>query len=360
MRILGTISGTSADGIDIALLETDGGAIGRQGPFQTIPYPEELKRKILARARLRRAAAPDDLDLAQAVTEAHIRAVDRFIDETGETDIEAVAFHGQTVWHDAAKGETVQLGLPQEMADVLNKPVVARFRDADIRAGGQGAPIAALYHAAMVGAGNGPVAILNVGGIANVTLVATGQVLAFDTGPGNVLIDELMLARTGRPWDAGGAVAARGKADPTLVARALSHPFYRQPAPKSLDRLDLGVDGIDRLSLEDAAATLLSVTVEAIARSVDLMPETPGAWYVCGGGRHNRTLLDALDRRLTGPVAAIEALGFDGDAIEAQAMAFLGARSHRGLALTLPSTTGVSRPMPGGVWYQPRSARRSN
>jgi anhydro-N-acetylmuramic acid kinase len=363
IRAVGLMSGTSLDGVDVALITTDGESIASFGPTAFRPYtpPErELLRRALADAAklTDRHARPGALQEAEAlVTGAHAQAAERFLRDNGLTsDIAVVGFHGQTVLHRPDAGLSVQLGDGRELARRLSLPVAFDFRAADVAAGGQGAPLVPVFHRALVDRFDrpGPTAVLNVGGVANLTyLDGSEAMIAFDTGPGNALIDDFMLACTGKAHDEGGVLAAGGQVDHKLVAGLLTHPFFRLPFPKSLDRNAFRVDVSGR-SLADGAATLTALTAAAVARALDLLPRSPRTWIVAGGGARNATLMGMLAAGLApATVIAADALGWSADALEAQAFAYLAVRTLRGLPITFPTTTGVASPMTGGMVARP-------
>lgn len=360
---LGLMSGTSLDGIDAAIIVTDGQRVISFGPAVTESYPEDFRLRF--RRLLGRRPEPGEEPLIRELTRMHAETVRR-IRANGQSPaaIDIIGFHGQTVLHRPEAGETVQLGDGQWLADALGLPVVDQFRINDVAAGGEGAPLVPLYHAARAAALPRPVAVLNVGGVANVTwigeasdpLLSLPQVLAFDTGPGNALIDDWLMRTGGKPFDEGGAIAAVGHADEVRLERWLSHPYVRRPAPKSLDRdaFSFILADLEGLNEADGAATLTAFTAATIAASSTLLPHPPRRWLVCGGGRHNRVLMQMLNQRLAGPVDAVESVGWRGDALEAEAFAFLAVRAFYGLPITVPSTTGVPRPMSGGILRRPR------
>ncbi|MBN9668915.1 anhydro-N-acetylmuramic acid kinase [Roseibium aggregatum] len=354
--IVGTISGTSADGIDLAGLLTDGRTVSRFGPSETAAYRPETKRRVLAAAANKGTGREDWPAIAEAVTQDHADAIAAFLEKHGLKP-EAVVFHGQTVWHDPKAGETVQLGDPQGLADALVLPVVGDVRLADMAAGGEGAPLVPVYHRALaktlVGEDREPLCFLNIGGVSNLTYIDGDNLMAFDIGPGNAFLDDWVRRHGAGDFDAGGAIAARGKVDEVWLGEALRHPFLTQPGPKSLDRYSFSAGFAEGLGLEDGAATLLAFTARAIATSEALLPKVPKLWLVCGGGRLNPVLMEALDACLSGQVVSADAYRIDGDALEAQAMAFLGARLMEGLPTTFPETTGASRPVVGGKLYLP-------
>jgi len=369
-RAIGLMSGTSLDGIDVALLETDGETISQFGPSATVPYAEadrRLLREALeqARALTDRTARPGILAQAeQRSTTLHAQAVEQFLhaNAIGRAGIAAVGFHGQTVLHRPERGLTVQIGDGAALARAIDLPVVYDFRAADVAAGGQGAPLVPVYHRALARmlARPRPVAVLNVGGVANVTFIdGVPDPFACDTGPGNALIDDFMRARTGHAFDPVGVNAAQGLADETAVARVLRHPFFSAKPPKSLDRNDfrewVGEHAdLQGKSVEDGAATLTAITAAAVATIVPHLPQPPRSWIVAGGGAQNVTLLRMLAQRLSpATVETANDAGWNADAIEGQAFAYLAVRSLRGLPLTFPTTTGVKEPMRGGVLVRP-------
>ncbi len=276
-------------------------------------------------------------------------------------DIDLVGFHGQTVLHqpagaERARGRTVQLGDGERLARALDLPVAWDFRTADVAAGGQGAPLAPAYHKALVDyAGlKGPIAVLNLGGVGNVTLVkADGALEAFDTGPANGMIDLLVQARGAGRCDQDGALAREGRVHEAIVEAYLAAPYFARSGPKSLDRYDFALDPVADLSLADAAATLTAFAARAVALGLGKGRERPGEVVVCGGGRHNPTLMAAIAQYAGMPVRAAEDLGWRGDAIEAEAFAFLAARAKLGAPISWPDTTGVPRPMTGGRLAEP-------
>ncbi len=363
---IGLMSGTSYDGVDVALIETDGEDIGRLGPTGYRPYSDQ-ERDVLRRAMAVAANLPRRTDrprlLAEAeelVTDMHAEAVEAFLAANGMAPgaVTVVGFHGQTVVHRPERGFTVQLGNGPALAARLGIPVVYDFRGADVAAGGQGAPVVPVFHRAMVRLLRRahPVAVLNLGGVANLTVIDdTADLVAFDTGPGNALIDDFVRMRTGQPRDDEGRAAAAGKIDEAAVARVLAHPFFARRPPKSLDRnaFRQWVAEEGRLvgkSTEDGAATLTAITAAAVAHARTVLPHPPASWILAGGGTRNPTLMRMLAERLSpASVETAAAVGWSADALEAQAFAFLAVRSLKGLPLTFPTTTGVPRPLTGGV-----------
>ncbi len=355
--VIGLMSGTSGDGIDVAVLRTDGVGVVGWGPYRTVGYDPPLRRELLAALA---DPAGDLTGLEHRLTQAHAAAVRAFLAGTGTDprDIDLIGFHGQTVQHAPHQRLTRQLGDGAALARALHLPVVFDFRTADVAAGGQGAPLAPLYHAALAhgSTGTDPIAILNIGGVTNLTFLDGATVLACDVGPGNAPLDDWVRRTAGLPYDRDGTVSAAGRPHTGLIETWLRHPFYGRPPPKSLDRNQLTPAMPPGLSAPDGAATLAHLIAAAVARAVGVLPARPAAWWVTGGGRHNPTVMAALARVLGAPVAPVEQLGWAGDALEAQAFAFLAVRSVRGLPLSLPTTTAVPRPMTGGRLADPGPA----
>jgi anhydro-N-acetylmuramic acid kinase len=348
LTALGLMSGTSLDGIDAALIRTDGERVDEFGPVLTIPYAEDFRRRL--RAVLGKEGGSEAIETE--LTLLHAEAVRRLLAENQLPVPDVIGFHGHTVLHRPAEGLTRQIGDGALLAGETGVPVVNDFRSADVAAGGEGAPFAPLFHAALAGDLEKPLAVLNVGGVANVTWIGSdGAILAFDTGPGNALIDDWVLATTGRRFDDNGVLAATGTVDGAVLASLLDHRYFLKPPPKSLDRGDFNGAAVEGLSPADGAATLTAFTAAAVV--TDFLPEKPRRWLVCGGGRHNRTLMAMLQDAVGAPVEPVEAVGWRGDSLEAQAFAFLAVRSLRGLPLSLPTTTGVREPVSGGVLTRP-------
>jgi anhydro-N-acetylmuramic acid kinase len=359
MRAIGLMSGTSMDGIDVALLETDGDRALCHGPAAGYPYSPDVRarlRSALAEARRisARDARPGNLAaLEQELTELNAQAVTHFLAANGIEcgSVDVVGYHGQTVLHDVARKLTVQLGDGRLLAERTGCDVVYDMRAADVAAGGQGAPLVPVYHRALAAqCGELPVVFVNIGGVANVTCVGEdGRLAAFDTGPGNALIDDLVLARTGAPHDWDGTLAARGHVDAAALAELMTNDYFGLPPPKSLDRDAFLAAPVARLGDADAAATLTAFTAASIAKAREHMAREPRTWIVCGGGRKNKTLMTMLAARVENAVAPAEALGLNGDFIEAEAWAYMAVRSLCGLPITFPETTGAPAPMTGGV-----------
>ena len=354
LRCIGLMSGTSLDGIDAAFIETDGEAVIRTGPSLTMPYEEGFRDRL--RGVLGEADdTPSVREVEQALTLLHVTAAETLIARYSLPEIDVVGFHGHTILHRPEERRTRQIGNGFQLARLLGTIVVSDFRSNDVAAGGQGAPFVPAYHRALSGVLERPLAVLNLGGVGNVTWIGDGEdeILAFDTGPGNALIDDWALRHTEEPVDRNGALAKRGAVDATSVAHFLTHPFFAAAPPKSLDRDDFVRLVPQHLSAEDGAATLTRITAAAVSRAISHLPVPPRRWLVTGGGRHNPVLMAALAEELGSTVEPVEQVGWDGDALEAQAFAYLAVRSLRGLPLSYPGTTGVKAPQTGGRWDRP-------
>ncbi len=359
-RAIGLMSGTSLDGVDAALVETDGERQVRCGLSLTVPYGGKLRERLRRSLGGRAPVKAVERDL----TVAHAEAVEALLAKSGHkpAEIDVVGFHGQTIVHRPAERVTWQIGDAAALAARVGIDVVADFRRADIEAGGEGAPLVPVFHRALSDRLERPVAVLNIGGVANVTWIGAGEddLLAFDTGPGNALIDDWMLTHTGKPVDAEGACAARGTADKAALRRLMAHAYFGRQPPKSLDRNAFDPAPIEKLSTEDGAATLTAFTAQTAAAAARHFPAPVRTWIVTGGGRRNPTLLAALRTALPGVVVkAAEDFGWDGDALEAQAFGYLAVRSRRNLPLSFPRTTGVAKPTLGGRYFaHPESKAR--
>ena len=360
------MSGTSLDGIDVALLRTDGEDVVDRGPAATYPYRPDQQAVLHdalqeAKSLEAREARPGILAEAErALTEWHAEAVNRFLDTNGLTppEIDVIGFHGQTVIHRPERRLTVQLGLGPTLARRTGIPVVYDMRAADVAAGGQGAPLVPVYHRALAAAvADRPVAFVNIGGVANMTWIGQdGDLVAFDTGPGNALLNDWCERHTDVPYDKDGMLARRGSSNTDVLGQLLKNNFFATSAPKSLDRNTFQTSVVDALSPADGAATLTRFTAASIALSEKLVPEPPRLYIICGGGRLNPTLIQNLRDLLQASVIVAEDVGMNGDSMEAEAWAYLAVRCLRGLAITFPGTTGVAAPLSGGRLTAPQVA----
>ena len=349
------MSGTSLDGVDVALIETDGERLSAFGPFLTVPYSDAVRRLVRASFGAEQTTAETEA-AAHAVTEAHLAAVERWSQESGTSiaSVDVVGFHGQTITHRPQRRFTWQIGDGAALARALGVRVVDDLRCADVAAGGQGAPLVPVYHAALARELAKPIAVVNVGGVANVTWIgADGSLLAFDTGPGNAPIDDWCARRAGLHFDRDGALAAAGRVDRPRLERFSEHRYFARKPPKSLDRDDFNRTWVDGLSVVDGAATLTRGTARAIAMAARHFAAGVTHWVITGGGARNPTLMKFIAEETHGKVVSADSLGWNGDALEAQAFAFLAVRSLRGLPISFPGTTGVPRAMTGGRLNEP-------
>ncbi|MGA9765269.1 MAG: anhydro-N-acetylmuramic acid kinase [Rhodomicrobium sp.] len=369
MKAIGLMSGTSMDGIDVALIETDGEAIHSVGPACAFPYtaPERHllnEAMVSARGVKVREDRSGVLALAESMlTSKHAESVRAFAGMYGIalSSVGVVGFHGQTVLHRPERWLTVQLGDGQGLSAALGVPVVYDFRAADMECGGQGAPLVPIFHRAHALHGRLPLpaAFVNIGGISNITFVPEGPaegLIAFDAGPGNCLIDDWALRHTGEPLDRDAHLALSGHPSREVLAALLAHPYFKAPAPKSLDRGTFTLDMIEGLSPADGAATLTAFTVAGIAAAARLLPAQPQIWVIAGGGTHNPHILQGLRRVLGAQTLTADAAGFSADFMEAQAFAYLAVRRLKELPSTFAGTTGVSSPVVAGVIAYPGDA----
>jgi anhydro-N-acetylmuramic acid kinase len=364
---VGLMSGTSQDGVDIALIDTDGEKIAQLGPTACRPYTGAertlLRRATAAAANLtERTARPDIVAEAERlINDAHAETVEAFLAANAlePANVAAIGFHGQTLLHRPERRLTLQIGDGRVLAARLGIPVVYDFRAADVVAGGQGAPLAPVFHRALVRQLQleSPIAVLNIGGVANVSYIDGEELIACDAGPGNALLDDFLRLRTGQPLDTDGRQAAAGAVDETMIPRLLQHPFFALPPPKSLDRNEFRSwvgDVLDRVGIENGAATLTALTAAAVARIVAHLPRPPANWIVAGGGARNPSLMRMLAERLApARVETAHAVGWSIDSLEAQAFAYLAVRCLRGLPISFPGTTGAPHPLTGGVVAKP-------
>lgn len=356
---IGLMSGTSLDGMDAALIETDGQGYAKPLGFVTLPYEEELRESLRACLGKRADADGAVKKAEEQMTFAHAGIVKELLAETGRRadDVDVIGFHGQTVFHDPDNRFTWQIGDGELLACETGINVVNDFRSADVAEGGEGAPLLPLYHRALAAAQEKPLVILNLGGVGNVTWLGQAKkngendILAFDTGPANAMIDDFVRLRTGRNFDEGGALADKGRAEDNIIARWMNHEFFRRTPPKSLDRNVWSIDDVAHLSDANGVATLTRFTVEAVIDALRYMPEAPEAWYVTGGGRKNPVLMEWLRHVLKASVSSVADLGWNGDALEAEGFAYLAVRCLGGWPLSLPETTNVAKAVTGGVLH---------
>ncbi len=352
---VGLMSGTSLDGIDAALIRTDGERVSKFGAVLTHVYEPDFRERLRGLLGRDPCVTPEAGAVEAELTRLHAAAVRALLDAQGmaPSDVRIAGFHGHTVLHRPELRVTRQLGDAEALARQVGIDVVGGLRLADMAAGGEGAPLAPVYHRALAAELPRPLCVLNLGGVGNVTWIgADDRLLAFDTGPGNALIDDWAALKSGLSMDEGGCMAAKGRVSAQVLAELTGHPYLTRPPPKSLDRDDFKINPGWTMSAEDGAATLTAFTAEAVARGREFLPARPKSWLVTGGGRRNKTLMTQLRMVLQTEVRPVEAVGWRGDALEAQAFGFLAVRSLGGLPLSYPGTTGVPEPKTGGVLYR--------
>ena len=361
MLAIGLMSGTSLDGVDAALIETDGEALVRPIAFRGEAYSDAARAQLAEATRQaltfeRPRASPAIVAAGELIDRVHTLAVFKLLQDAGLTaaDIGVIGYHGQTVAHRPDRGWTWQIGDGAAIAAATRIVTVADFRSADVAAGGQGAPLLPVYHAALAASLERPVAVLNLGGVANITYVGReGELVAFDTGPANGLVDRWVEEATGARYDADGALAASGRVDEAVLTAMLDHPFFDARPPKSLDREDFTIQPARGLGAADGAATLTAFTAASVALALDHLAERPQRLLVAGGGRHNPTMLRMIAERTGLMPEPTDALGWDGDAVEAQGFAYMAVRTLTGLPISFPGTTGVPGPLQGGSVHRP-------
>jgi anhydro-N-acetylmuramic acid kinase len=348
---LGIMSGTSLDAIDMALIRTDGIHVQEHGAWASTPLPESMREALRGVMH----GQGDFLAIERGYTLFVADCITHFLSNQPlpPQDIAIIGFHGQTMVHRPDEGLTWQLGNAALLAERTHLPVMADFRRRDMAAGGQGAPLVPLYHQALSHDLPKPLAVVNIGGIANITWLGDGaeDVLACDTGTGNALLNDWVASHTGEAYDPEGQYARAGTVQESILTDYLAHPYFAAPPPKSLDRHSFTLEGLRGVSLEDGAATLTAFSAEGIAQAASFFPRPVRSWLVCGGGRHNATLMQMIKQRVHGNVLSCDTLGWHGDALEAEAFAYLAVRAKRGLPLSLPTTTGATHAVTGGAFY---------
>jgi anhydro-N-acetylmuramic acid kinase len=363
---IGLMSGTSMDGIDAALVRTDGKAMVERGSMGFYPYDanvqDTLKQALVEAKNLtHRDERTDFLKEAETlITQLHVEAVKAFLEENkmSASGIDVLGFHGQTVLHRPDQALTVQLGDGHALTKATGIDVVYDMRAKDMQHDGQGAPLVPVYHQALAASlpdvfkEKFPVVFVNIGGISNITFIGE-ELIAFDSGPGNALIDQWVQSEARIPYDQGGMIAAEGNVSNALVTKYLENQYFEKPLPKSLDRNDFLPPKSGEITVEDGARSLAYISAAAILKSIDHLPDTPKLWIICGGGRHNPHIMSDLQKlaeETNSQVIKAEEAGLDGDAMEAEAWGYLAIRSLEGLPLTFPKTTGCKHPVTGGVF----------
>ena len=344
------------DGVDVAIIRTNGITVKDTGHWLTVPYSEALQRRIYAAAKEADIIKVEVFELERELTLKHAEAVEALLEKSGigREEVAVIGFHGQTILHAPYNYISWQIGDGNLLAEKTGIDVITDFRRRDIAAGGHGAPLVPMFNLALIKKIPKPLAILNIGGVANVAYHGEdeSEILAFDTGPGGALLNDFVNQKTGALYDTDGILSGKGKVNEAVVAHYMAQDFFSKTPPKSLDRNNFTLTDLPGMSLEDGAATLAEITVQAVALGSQHFPQPVKAWYVTGGGRYNKHMMKRLSELLQSPVHQIEKLGANGDALEAQAFAYLAMRSLKKLPLSLPTTTGVSRPVTGGALYR--------
>ena len=369
---MGLMSGTSLDGIDVSIIKSDGKREYSSILDRYFEYDRELIQKLL---KIRdKIGNSDDLlkyfeeirDLEREITLFHVKAVDETI-RIFDADIDLIGFHGQTIFHDSKKKISKQLGDGKLLSQLTKKKVVYNFRQNDLKNGGQGAPLAPIFHNALANKMNKkfdidfPINILNIGGISNITsavrweeLWHTNKIYAYDIGPGNCLIDEWIRKNSKNNYDNKGSIARSGKVDKLILNQALENFNHNSRYEKSLDVNDFDIFFAKGLSLENGAATITDFTAKIISEGMNFIHGKNqlwnDKWLVCGGGRKNEYLLECIKNNFDKiNIDPIDKYEINGDYIESQAFAFLAIRSKEGLPISFPTTTRCKEPLTGGV-----------
>tara|TARA_A100000164_G_scaffold234726_1_gene208441 strand:- start:12244 stop:13323 length:1080 start_codon:yes stop_codon:yes gene_type:complete len=344
---IGLMSGTSLDGVDIALLKSDGVSIMSIGPFDSVPYQARFKQRLFN--QLGQVSVPKALEEELTLIHANVICDFMKINNISKSDIDVIGFHGQTIYHNPKEKLTFQIGDGCLLAKLLDLKVVNNFRLSDVENGGQGAPLVPIYHQTLAKDIKKPLAIINIGGVSNVTFIGNQELIAFDTGPGNAPLDDIVFKRLGLSFDKNGEIAQSGVINKSILKKFLSHSFFARPPPKTLDRNSFNYRDLLDCEIEDALATVIEFIAKSISKSQDYFPQVVDNWYVSGGGSYNITLMKAISEALNFDVFPVNKLGWNADALEAQAFAFLAVRSLLGMPISFPNTTGVSKAMTGGV-----------
>ena len=359
---IGLMSGSSHDGVDAALIKTDGHQHIETIMSVSIPYARELRNRLGEVAGLDELMGEEASAKLTAVEDTLTRTLNSAIYELlaksgmNQAKVDFIGYGGHIIQHDPAKGICRQIGNAQMIADEFAIPVITEFRKEDVAAGGQGAPLTPIYHHARAAGLEKPLGIVDMGGVAHLTYLGEhGEIIAFDSGPANALIDDWMYQKTGKDFDENGETAKKGRVDVDLLKKWLGHDYFKRDHKKSLGRNDFKfvMDDLQNHSLEDGAATLTAFTVDSVLKSLDIFPQPPTRWLIAGGGRRNEFMMYAMMCKFDVSVEPFEAAGINGDAVEAESFAYLAVRRFLGEPISFPTTTGVPSPMTGGTMYEP-------
>lgn len=362
-KSIGLMSGTSMDGIDLALIESDGKKIIQRRSSDYLAYSKDFKTRL--RALIYNAPTLHEIKTVEnELTLLHAELVNKFLakNKIDREEIDLVSFHGHTILHAPQQQITWQIGNPHLLAHQTKIDVVADFRTRDVMLGGQGAPLVPIYHFHLFHEQKKPVAVLNIGGISNITYFNSddeNEIKAFDTCFGNAPLDDLMKKKFGRDFDQNGELAKSGEVDFLLADRILQNEIFHKKPPKSFDRDDFSelLSPINSLKTEDALATFAYMHAKTLLINLEFLSQRPKQIFICGGGRRNFAMMDEMKKWISGvEIKSAEEIGLNGDTIEAEAFAFLGIRSFLGLPISFPNTTGAILPTCGGVFYPSNAA----
>ncbi len=358
-KAIGLMSGTSMDGVDLALIESNGKeVIKRDSDFLHLRYEQDFKTRL--RSLIYKDPSLSQIkEIENELTLIHADLVNQFLkkNKIKPSEIDVIGFHGHTVLHSPQKQITWQIGNAHLLAHKTGINVVADFRSRDVMLGGQGAPLVPIYHFYLFHDQPRPTAALNIGGISNITYFGGDEntIEAFDVCFGNAPFDDLMKEKFGQDFDENGKLSKSGHADFIIADHILQNKIFRSKPPKSFDRDDFinVLAPITHLKVEDALATFAYMHARAVAINLDFLPAKPKEIFVCGGGRKNSAIIDEMKKWLTGiDVKATEEIGINGDSVEAEAFAFLAIRSLLDLPISFKNTTGTAAPSCGGVLYK--------
>ena len=366
-KALGLMSGTSMDGIDLAFIESDGFENITSLNFTYLPYKKDLKER-LSNIIYGKPSLEEIKLVENEFTNLNAKLIEDFLqkNQINKNEIDLIAFHGHTVLHNPDKKITWQIGNPCLLSQVTNINVISDFRRRDVALGGQGAPLVPIYHFHLFANQNKPTAILNIGGISNITYFNSDKeedIQAFDICFGNAPMDDLIAKKLGRDFDQDGELAKKGTVDFLLADRILQNEIFHKLPPKSFDRDDFAeiISPINNLKIEDALATFAYMHAKVLNMNIELLEEKPQEIFICGGGRKNIALMDEMKKHIIGcDIRSVEEIGLNGDAIEAEAFAFLGIRSLLNLPISFQKTTGVLANLPnrniarGGTLFKTR------
>jgi len=358
---LGLMSGTSMDGVDASIIKSDGEKFIEIIDDFYLKYDDQIKLKLKRIIDLCSSKdqffkiSKDIQDIEKKITLYHVRACKLIIKKNKNIRLDLIGFHGQTILHKPKKGYSIQIGDSQLLSKLTNTSVISNFRENDISNGGQGAPLAPIYHKLILNKIKAtlPSAIINIGGISNITYFENdNKLVGFDTGPGNYLIDKWVQSQKNIQFDKDGLIAKSGKVSEKLLKKILSNRYYKKKPPKSLDVKDFNFKNFNKISLEDGAATLSMLTVKSIGNAINNFAKYPNKILLSGGGRKNKFITNNIKKILKCPVCLIDDYNFNGDFIESQTFAFLAIRSYLKKNITYPTTTGVKNPSSGGLLFK--------